>query len=194
MITKKQLEFYNKLNEFIDKNGYTPTVREMCEFSNLSSPATVHSHLKKLEEAGYIKREKNKSRSIVTKNSENFKAVPVIGTVTAGVPIFAYENVEGYIPVSNELSKGRELFILKVKGDSMIEKGIFDGDKLIVKKTSDAENGDIVVALIDDSATVKTLKKEKDYITLIPANPLYEPIKTDNAVILGVAVGLLREF
>ena len=194
MITEKQLEFYNKLTEFIDTNGYTPTVREMCEFSGLSSPATVHSHLKKLEEAGYISKGKNKSRSITVKNSVSYTSVPVIGTVTAGVPILAYENIEGYLPVSADISKGRELFILKVKGDSMIEKGIFNGDKLIVKQTNYAEDGEIVVALIDDSATVKTLKKEKDGIMLIPANPSYKPIKTNSASILGVAVGLIREF
>ncbi len=194
MLTKKQTEFLNKLNSFIDKNGFVPTVRELCDFLNLSSPATVHSYLKILESKGYITRDKNKARSIVTDKVTKTVSVPVIGTVTAGVPILAYENIEGYLPVSDDIAKGRELFILKVKGDSMIGKGIFDGDKLIVKKTPDANVGDTVVALIDDSATVKTLKKENGKIILMPENPNYQPIVSDSVVILGVAVGLYREF
>ena len=194
MLTKKQLMVYNELNKFIEKNVYVPTVRELCKALNLSSPATVHSYLKILEQEGYITRDKNKARSIVTDKVTKTVSVPVIGTVTAGLPILAYENIEGYLPISQDIAKGRELFILKVKGDSMIGKGIFDGDKLIVKKTPDADIGDTVVALIDDSATVKTFKKDNGKVILMPENPDYEPIVSDNVVILGVAVGLIREF
>lgn len=194
MLTKKQSEFLEKLNNFIETKGYVPTVRELCDVLNLSSTATVHSYLKKLESEGYIVRDKNKSRRIITKSETGFVKVPVIGTVTAGIPIFAYENIEGYVPVSENFTRGRDVFVLKVTGDSMIEKGIFSGDKLIVKKTSSAENGDVVVALIDDSATVKTFVKDGNKVYLKPENPSYKPIYADNIQILGTALGLIREF
>ena len=155
-ITDKQREILEYIKEMILKKGYPPAVREICEAVHLKSTSSVHSHLESLEKNGYIRRDPTKPRTIEILDDE-LVFVPVIGTVAAGVPILAEQNIEDYLPIPAEILPNKEVFMLKVKGNSMIEAGIYNGDKVIVAKQPNAENGDKVVALVDDSATVKTL-------------------------------------
>lgn len=192
MITEKQEKILNIIKDFTDKNGFSPTVREICALSGLSSPSTVHSHLKKLSDAGYISYSSNKKRSIIQKNSVKTKEVPVLGVIAAGTPIFAEENIDFYVPVSENLSKGRTLFALKVQGDSMINAGIFDGDIVIVSKQEIVENGEIAVVLIEDSATLKRFYKTDTEIKLVAENEKYQPIIVKDALVLGKAIALQR--
>lgn len=194
MMTKKQEEILNIVTTYIEKNGHSPTVREICKEAGLNSPATVYQHLKLLKGKGYIISDKNKQRTIKPAKEINFSSVPVIGTVTAGTPVFAYENIEEYYPLPSHFGSSDDLFMLNIDGDSMINAGINDGDIVIVKKQSDAENHEIVVALIDDSATVKRLVKTEDKIYLLPENSAYQPIYPDNLTILGKVIGLIRKF
>ena len=184
-------------NEFIEENGFPPSVREICSHLDIRSTATAYCYLEKLEKNGLIRKSKSKNRAIeiVNKDDPSMRMirVPLIGQVTAGQPIFAYENMEGYYPLPQEFFRDEEYFMLKVKGESMIEAGIFDGDKIIVKKQKTAENGDIVVALIDDEeATVKRFFKKTDYYVLHPENIYMKDIVVDQLEILGIVQGLLR--
>ena len=198
-ITSKQKEILEYIKEEILKRGYPPAVREICEAVHLRSTSSVHSHLETLEKNGYIKRDPTKPRAIEICD-DNFQmvrtdmtSIPIIGTVAAGCPILAEENISGYFPVpADMIPSGEPSFVLKVKGDSMINAGIFSGDQIFVQACNIADNGDTVVALIDDSATVKTFYKEKNYIRLQPENDSMEPIIVNDCKILGKVFGVFR--
>lgn len=192
-LTKSQAKVFDFLKESI-ADGITPSVREICEATGLSSTSTVHSHLKSLEELGYITRTTGLNRSIRIVGEEKAAQVPILGKVTAGIPILAFEDVSGYVPFPENKRKGRELFALNVVGESMRDIGILDGDVVICERTPVAENGEIVVAMIDDEATVKSFYKEDNYIRLQPHNPDFEPIITDNVTILGKVIALSRDY
>ncbi len=177
----------------ITTNGVPPTVREICKATGLKSTSTVHAHLKTLESLGYITREHG-HRSIKMAASEPTAFIPLLGNVTAGLPILAVEEIQGYIPFSEEKRAGRELFALNIIGESMRDIGILDGDIVICEKTSFAENGDIVVALIEDEATVKSFYKEQGHFRLQPHNPDFEPIIVDDLEILGKVISLVRDY
>ena len=194
MLTNKQEEILKIITRYIEENGYSPTVREICKIAGLKSPATVHQHLKLLREKGYLKSDRNKQRTITPVKETQYSSIPVLGTITAGIPILAYENIEEYYPLPASFGNSDELFMLKISGDSMINAGINNNDIVIVKKQNDAENNTIVVALIEDSATVKRLIKENNKICLMPENPIYSPIYPKNIEILGVVKGLIRKF
>ena len=191
-ISKKQQEILDYMKNEILNRGFPPSVREICEAVNLKSTSSVHSHLEALEKNGYIRRDATKPRAIEIID-DNFNLVrrevvnvPLVGTVAAGQPILAVENIDAYFPIPAEYMPNEQSFMLTVKGDSMINAGIFDGDQVLVKQQSTAENGDMVVALIDDSATVKTFYKENGYYRLQPENDNMEPIIiTGNLKILG---------
>lgn len=199
-ITPKQQEILDFLKKEILMKGYPPAVREICEAVHLKSTSSVHSHLETLEKNGYIRRDPTKPRAIeIIDDSFNYlrteaeiTSIPVIGTVAAGQPLLAVENVTDYFPFPADLLPNEETFILKVKGDSMINMGIYDGDYLIVEKKNTANNGDIVVALVDDSATVKRFYKEDGHYRLQPENDYMEPIIVDQVEILGKAIRLIR--
>lgn len=199
-ISTKQREILDYIKSEILQKGYPPAVREICEAVKLKSTSSVHSHLETLEKNGYIRRDPTKPRAIeIVDDSFNLSRrdivnVPIIGTVTAGQPILAVENIDGYFPILSEDLPNTETFMLKVKGESMINAGIFDGDMIIVEKQATAENGEIVVALIDDSATVKTFYKEENHFRLQPENDTMDPIIVDELNILGKVCGLYRKF
>ncbi len=197
-ISAKQQEILEYIKETILKKGYPPSVREICEAVHLKSTSSVHSHLETLEENGYIRRDPTKPRTIEILD-DNFNLtrremvnIPVLGTVAAGQPILAQENIENYFPIPAELLPNQQTFMLRVKGDSMINAGIFNGDQIIVAQQETAENGEIVVALLDDSATVKRFFKENGHFRLQPENDAMEPILTDSVQILGKVIGLMR--
>ena len=199
-LSDKQREILDYLKECILERGYPPAVREICEAVGLKSTSSVHAHLATLEKNGYIRRDPTKPRAIeiVDDSFYNFRTevvnVPLVGRVAAGEPILAVQNIESYFPVpASFLPSGGEVFMLQVQGDSMINVGIHNGDCLLVQSRNTAENGEIVVALVDDSATVKTFYREKDRIRLQPENDLMEPIYVDDVTILGKAVGLYRK-
>ena len=195
-ITAKQQEILEYIKETILKKGYPPAVREICEAVHLKSTSSVHSHLETLEEKGYIRRDPTKPRTIeIIDDCFNLTRrevvnVPLVGTVAAGVPLLAEENIENYYPIPVELLPNAETFMLNVKGNSMINAGIFDGDQLIVERCSTAYDGEIVVALVDDSATVKRFYKEDGYYRLQPENDEMDPIIVDHLEILGKLIGL----
>ncbi len=197
-ITDKQREILEYIKETILSKGYPPAVREICEAVHLKSTSSVHSHLETLEKNGYIRRDPTKPRTIEILDDDfaltrrEMVQVPVIGTVAAGMPILAEENIEDYMPIPVEMLPNKEVFMLKVKGESMIEAGIYNNDKVIVAKQPDANNGDMVVALVDDSATVKTFYKENGHIRLQPENASMDPIILDDVQILGKVIGLFR--
>ena len=197
-ITDKQREILEYIKEMILKKGYPPAVREICGAVHLKSTSSVHSHLESLEKNGYIRRDPTKPRTIEILDDDfaltrrELVNVPVIGTVAAGVPILAEQNIEDYLPIPAEILPNKEVFMLKVKGNSMIEAGIYNGDKVIVAKQPNAENGDKVVALVDDSATVKTFYKENGHFRLQPENSSMDPIILDQVEILGKVIGLFR--
>ena len=199
-ITAKQQEILEYIKETILKKGYPPAVREICEAVHLKSTSSVHSHLETLEEKGYIRRDPTKPRTIeIIDDCFNLTRrevvnVPLVGTVAAGVPLLAEENIENYYPIPVELLPNAETFMLNVKGNSMINAGIFDGDNILVEQQSDASNGDMVVALIDDSATVKTFYKENGHIRLQPENDTMDPIIVPDCEILGKVFGVFRFF
>jgi repressor LexA len=199
-ISAKQKEILEYLKSQIINKGYPPAVREICEAVNLKSTSSVHSHLETLEKNGYIRRDPSKPRAIEIIDDEfnltrrELVNVPIVGTITAGEPILAVENIEGYFPVPSEYMPNEETFMLKVKGESMINAGILDGDKILVQKQPTASNGEIVVALIDDSVTVKTFYKEKGYYRLQPENDTMDPIIVSEVNILGKVIGLFRVF
>lgn len=210
-ITKRQQQAFDFICTFTAAHGYPPSVREIGTAIGLSSPSTVHSHLHKLEEAGYIKRDPNKPRTIEicedakTRAKQSPKLVdvkqdvntntvtlPLVGRVAAGLPILAEQNVEEVMTLPTNVVGDSSSFILRVRGESMINAGIFDGDYIVVREQHDAHNGEIVVALIEDSATVKTFYREKDRIRLQPENDTMEPIYAINPTILGRVTGLFR--
>ena len=198
-ISSKQREILEYIKQEILNKGYPPAVREICEAVHLKSTSSVHSHLETLEKNGYIRRDPTKPRAIEIID-DNFNLtrrevvnVPIIGQVAAGQPLLAVENIENYFPIPTEFMPNAETFMLKVKGDSMINAGIFNGDKILVQKQSDAQNGDIVVALVDDSATVKTFYKEDGYYRLQPENDTMDPILVHGDIqILGKVFGVFR--
>jgi len=197
-ITAKQQQILDYIKDEILKKGYPPTVREIGETVNLKSTSSVHSHLETLEKNGYIKRDPTKPRAIEICD-DSFQIVrtemvslPVIGNVAAGQPIFAEENIEDYFPVPADMVPKGESFILKVRGDSMINAGIFSGDRIFVNSCTTANNGDMVVAMIEDGATVKTFYKENGYIRLQPENDDMDPIIVDDCQIVGKVFGVFR--
>ncbi|MCM1235721.1 MAG: transcriptional repressor LexA [Ruminococcus flavefaciens] len=197
-ITKKQQEILDYIKNEILQKGYPPAVREICEAVSLKSTSSVHSHLETLEKNGYIRRDPTKPRAIEICD-DNFQMVrtemvslPVIGRVAAGAPILAESNIESYFPVPADMVPAGESFVLKVKGDSMVNAGIYSGDQIFVNSCNTANNGDTVVALIDDSATVKTFYKEDGHIRLQPENDYMEPIIVDDCQILGKVFGVFR--
>jgi repressor LexA len=192
-LNKSQL----KILEFLKKKmaeGVPPTVREICEATGLRSTSTVHSYLQVLEERGYITRQSGANRAIKIAGSNDTLQVPLVGTVTAGMPILAVENAEGFVPYAANNADPKHLFALHVKGDSMINAGILDGDIIIVEQTPVATNGEIIVALIDDEATVKRFYKENGHFRLQPENDDYAPIIVDEVSVLGKVVSLIRNF
>ena len=191
-LSKSRQKILDYLNEAASEE-YTPTVREICEATGLRSTSTVHAHLKVLEEMGYIEKSKG-HRSIRLPGKEPVTQVPVIGRVTAGLPVYAFEEITGYIPFLKNRAAGRELFALNVSGESMRDVGIYDGDIVICEKTSYAENGEIVVALVGEEATVKSFYKENGHYRLQPQNPDFEPIIADEVSILGKVISLYREY
>lgn len=197
-ISAKQTEILEYIKKQILAKGYPPAVREICEAVHLKSTSSVHSHLETLEKNGYIRRDPTKPRAIEIVDDDfaltrrEVVNIPVIGTVTAGEPILAVENIQDYFPVPVELMPNAELFMLKVRGESMINAGIYDGDQVIVQRQSHADNGDIVVALLDDSSTVKRFFAENGYIRLQPENDAMEPIIVQNVSIIGKVIGLVR--
>lgn len=197
-ITAKQQEILDYIKNEILKKGYPPTVREICETVKLKSTSSVHSHLETLEKNGYIRRDPTKPRAIEICDDSfqmvrtEMVSIPVVGNVAAGSPILAEENIQDYFPVPAEMVPRGESFILNVRGDSMINAGILNGDRVFVNQCSTANNGDIVVALIDDSATVKRFYREKGYIRLQPENDEMDPIIVDHCEILGKVFGIYR--
>lgn len=197
--SNKQTEIYEYIKQHILDKGYPPSVREICDAVGLRSTSTVHGHLDRLQAKGLIRKDPTKPRAIeLIKDSVIKKEIidiPVVGKITAGQPILAVENIEDTFSIPlNFIKSNKELFILNVSGESMIEAGIFDGDMVILEKTDFAENGDIVAALIENEATLKRFFKEKDYIRLQPENRTMEPIIVDSCKILGKLVGLYREY
>ena len=199
-ITQKQQEILDYIKDEILSKGYPPAVREICEAVNLKSTSSVHSHLETLEKNGYIRRDPTKPRAIEICD-DSFQMVrtemvsmPVVGQVAAGQPILAQQNIDSYFPIPADRVPRGESFILNVKGDSMINAGIFNGDQILVNVCNTANNGDIVVALIDDSATVKTFYKEDGHIRLQPENDTMDPIIVEICQILGKVFGVMRFF
>lgn len=197
-ISAKQTEILEYIKQEILRKGYPPAVREICEAVHLKSTSSVHSHLETLEKNGYIRRDPTKPRAIeIIDDTFNLTRrevvnIPMIGHVAAGQPILAEENIENYFPVPAEFVPNQEVFMLHVRGESMINVGIFDGDHILVKQQTTASNGDMVVALVDDSATVKTFYKEDGHYRLQPENDTMEPIIVNEVSILGVVFGVLR--
>lgn len=188
--SKKQEEILQFLTQFVCENGYAPSVREICTAVGLQSTATVHYHLSALRDAGLIEMDDMKKRAISLPECRRADRIPVVGVVTAGVPILAVENIEGYIPWDGE----RGCYALRVRGDSMINAGILDGDKVVVRPQQTADNGEIVVALLDDSATVKRFRKVGATVWLMPENPAYDPIDGTEAQILGKVKAVIRTY
>lgn len=199
-ITPKQQEILDYIKQEILKKGYPPTVREICETVHLKSTSSVHSHLETLEKNGYIRRDPTKPRAIEICDDTfqcvrtEMVSIPVVGNVAAGQPILAEQNIDEYFPVPAEVVPQGESFILNVRGESMINAGIFDGDRIFVSCCNTARNGQMVVALIDDSATVKTYYKENGHVRLQPENDTMDPIIVDDCQILGTVFGVLRFF
>ncbi len=199
-ISDKQKEILEYIKSEILNRGYPPAVRDICEAVHLKSTSSVHSHLETLEKNGYIRRDPTKPRAIeIIDDTFNLSRrevvnVPLLGRVAAGEPLLAVENIESYFPVPAEYMPNEEAFMLRVKGESMINAGIFDGDTILVKRQSTASDGDMVVALVEDSATVKTFYKEKDHYRLQPDNDTMEPILVDECTVLGKVFGVFRFF
>ncbi len=199
-ISNKQKEILEYLKSQIINKGYPPAVREICEAVKLKSTSSVHSHLETLEKNGYIRRDPSKPRAIEIIDDEfnltrrELVNVPIVGTITAGQPILAVQNIDSYFPIPSEYMPNEETFMLMVKGDSMINAGIFNGDKILVQRQSHAKNGDFVVAMMEDEVTVKTFYKENGYYRLQPENDSMEPIIVPELQILGKVIGLFRIF
>ncbi len=199
-ITPKQREILEYIKQEILNRGYPPTVRELCDAVHLKSTSSIHSHLESLEKNGYIRRDPSKPRAIeIVDDSFNLTRremvnVPIIGSIAAGQPLLAIQNIENYFPIPAEYMPNQDTFMLRVKGESMINAGICDGDVILVKQQNHASNGDMVAALVDDSATVKTFYKEDGHIRLQPENDNMDPIIVPDCQILGVVFGVFRFF
>jgi repressor LexA len=202
-LSEKQIMILQYIKDELTLRGYPPSIREICQAVGLSSTSSVHAHLNKLEEKGYIRKGNNKRRAIELIDVDDICSnipkkeivnVPIIGTVTAGEPILAVENIDDTLPISIDFVGNKDSYVLKIKGESMIDAGILSGDYVIVNSQNNAKNGDIVVALIDDEATVKTFYKEKDHIRLQPQNSFMEPILIKNPYILGVVKAVVRKY
>ena len=199
-ISEKQTAILEYIKKEILSRGYPPAVREICAAVGLNSPATVHSHLNALESKGYIRRDPSKPRAIEIIDEDfaltrrEYSQVPMLGYVAAGEPLLAEEHITDYFPIPADMLPNSQIFMLRVRGDSMTGAGILDGDQVIVKQTTAASDGDMVVALIEDGATVKTFYKEQDHIRLQPENPDYDPIIVKNVTILGIVIGVFRLF
>lgn len=199
-ISKKQQEILEYIKDQILQRGFPPAVREICEAVNLKSTSSVHSHLETLEKNGYIRRDPTKPRAIeILDDTFNLTRremvnVPIIGQVAAGQPILAEENIEDYFPIPAERMPNKQTFLLKVKGESMINAGILDGDYVLVEQEATASNGNMVVALVEDSATIKTFYKEEGVFRLQPENDFMDPIIVKEVSILGKVIGVMRFF
>ncbi|MDD3613543.1 MAG: transcriptional repressor LexA [Clostridiales bacterium] len=197
-LSDKQKRILDFIKDEIRAKGYPPSVREICDAVGLKSTSTVHGYLERLEKKGYIRRDPTKPRAIEILDDTSYISqkelvnVPVVGRVTAGQPILAVENIEDTFPLPVERLHNSDVFMLSIKGESMLGAGIFDGDYVIVKQQSTAKNGDIIVALIEDEATVKTFYKEADHFRLQPENPAMDPILTKEVSILGKVIGVIR--
>lgn len=193
--SEKKMQILDFIRREIDDKSYPPSVREICLAVGLKSTSTVHAHLNRLEEEGYIRRDATKPRALELTDTATVRgrSVPLLGRVTAGVPILAQQNIEEYYMLPQNLVGGDEVFILSVQGESMIEAGILDGDFVIVRRQSHAENGDIVVAMIDDEATVKRIFYEKSRVRLQPENPTMQPIYAREVTVLGRVIALFRQ-
>lgn len=199
-ITQKQSDILEFIKSELLSKGYPPTVRDICNAVNLKSTSSVHAHLETLEKNGYIRRDPTKPRAIEIID-ENFSLtgreivnVPIVGRVAAGEPLLATQNIENYFPIPMEFMPNNDVFILEVKGESMINVGIFEGDWIVVEKKNTARNGEIIVALVDNSATVKTFYKEDGHIRLQPENDTMDPIIVPDCKILGKVISLYRRF
>lgn len=204
MVSERQREIYDFILAYARKHGYPPTVREIGAEVGLASPSTVHVHLAKLEQAGYLRRDPTKPRALELVGRDNasreagqVRVLPLVGEIAAGSPLLAEQNVEDYLGVPEPLSRGDEEFLLRVKGESMVDAGILSGDYVVVRRQSTAENGDVVVALAGgnegtDEATVKTFHRERGRIRLQPENAAMEPLYPDHVEILGKVIGLFR--
>lgn len=199
-ISKKQSEILEYIKSQILEKGYPPAVREICKAVNLKSTSSVHSHLETLEKNGYIRRDPTKPRAIEIIDDtfhltrREVSNVPIVGTVAAGQPLLAQEHIENYFTIPTEFMPNNETFMLTVQGDSMVNVGIYNGDYVLVESCSTASNGEIVVALVDDGATVKRFYKENHYYRLQPENDFMEPIIVDEVSILGKVIGVFRFF
>lgn len=200
-LSEKEQRILDYIKDNINRNGYSPSIRDIRTDLDIKSTSTVHTYLSRLEKKGYIQKENGKSRTLRVEGigdeaEASYVKVPIVGRVTAGLPILAVENYEGYVPYSGNKKFGEDnrLFALRVTGTSMIEAGILDGDVVIVEKTPTAENGEIVVALIEDEATVKTFYKENGHYRLQPENKTMEPIIVDSLMILGRVVSSIRYY
>ena len=204
----KEEQLFEFIKNYKNNNGYPPTIREMCKAIKVSSTSTIFYYLNKLENSNKIKKNPNKNRALeivdtdqeiatlttIKEDAYNLTRIPVLGTVTCGEPILAIQTNEEYFMVSPTLFKGDNLFMLTAQGDSMINAGIFDGDKIVLRQQNNADNGDIIAALIDDSATIKRFYKENGHYRLQPENDTMEPIIVDHVQIIGKVVGLVRKF
>ena len=198
----KQQQILSFIEKQINEVGYPPTVREICEAVGLNSPSTVHGYLKRLEKNGLLTKSQGSSRGIkltgipsnISAMEKEYLEVPVIGRVSAGLPILAEENLERTFPLPMDFAKKNDVFMLRVRGESMINAGILDGDYVIVEQCPTASNGDMIVALVEDSATVKTFYKENGHFRLQPENDEYAPIISDEIIILGKVISLIRHF
>ncbi|MBR0189318.1 MAG: transcriptional repressor LexA [Clostridia bacterium] len=194
-INEKTDKVYKFVIDYIDDNGYPPSIREICAKLGIKSTATAYSYIDRLKERGLLEKSPLKKRAITPATKKaNFASIPLIGTITAGTPIFAVENLEGYCPLPEDFNGSEDDFALRVSGESMINAGIYDKDIIIVKKCDTADNGNIVVALIDDSATVKRFYKKDGKIVLHPENDFMSDMIFDNVQILGIVKGLIRKF
>ena len=200
-LTKKQQQIYGYIKDVIKRKGYPPSVREICEAVHLSSTSSVHAHLVALEEHGMIRRENSKNRSIEILESDfygftdDIVQIPIVGRVPAGTPILAVENIEDTFPLPASYIYGEDVvFMLRVNGDSMSQAGILHQDLVLVRQQPDADSGDIVVALLDDSITCKTFYREQEFIRLQPENPAYSPIYAKDLQVLGKVIGLFRRY
>ena len=194
-LNNKIIKVYEFVCEYVENNGFPPSVREICASLNIKSTASVYTYLGILRDKGLLEKSPLKKRAItLTDKKTSFKKIPLLGEITAGTPIFAVENLDGYLPLPPEFSDQEDFFALKVSGNSMINAGIYDKDVIIVKKQDTADNGEIVVSLIDDSATVKRFYKMNDKIVLHPENDEMQDMVFDNVIVLGIVKGLIRKF
>lgn len=193
-IEEKLDQVYNFTVDYINENGFPPSVREICTKLNIKSTATAYSYIERLKEKGLLNKAPSKKRALTLSQNHSARSIPLLGVVRAGSPIFAVENLDGYIPLPEEFDDGSDFFALHVEGDSMIKAGICEGDVIIVRKACTAVNGEIVVALVEDSATVKRFFKRDNKVILHPENDELDDMIFDDVSILGTVKGLIRKF